>query len=132
MAWMMLFGPAVEHPTYAFLAPFLAWAVLQREVWPRGRWLSTAAFVLIAALGWDGPPRQLLGDLSLLAAPLPLGSLLFTLWLIGYAQASPLPVRQGLLSQAAVGGRDEPARVGVWQGAGSRWQLPAVMARKSA
>ena len=132
MAWLMLFGPAVEHPTYAFLAPSLAWAVLQREAWPRGRWLSTAAYVLIAALGWDGPARQLLGDVPLLAAALPLGSLAFALWLVGYAQASPLPVRQGLLSPAAVGERDEPAKVRGRRGADTRRQVPAVMAGQSA
>jgi hypothetical protein len=118
MAWMMLFGPAVEHATYAFLAPSLAWAVLQRETWPRGRWLSAAAFVLIAVLGWDIVTRPLLGDVPLLMAALPLGSLLFTLWLIGYALACPLAVRQGRLHPASASDPDEPVAIR------SRWRGP--------
>jgi hypothetical protein len=84
MAWLMLFGPATEHPTYAFLAPALVWAVLQKA-WPGGRWLSLSAFFLIAIMGWDYHARRLLGDRALLTAALPLGSLFLTLWLIGYA-----------------------------------------------
>ena len=132
MAWMMLFGPAVEHPTYAFLAPSLGWAVLQREAWARGRWLSAGAFVLIAVLSWEGLGRQLLGDLPLVAAPLPLGSLLFTVWLIVYAQACPFAVRQGRLGPAAVRELDKAWKDTLWWGDGTRRPLPAVVARKSA
>ncbi|HJT78379.1 MAG TPA: glycosyltransferase 87 family protein, partial [Gemmataceae bacterium] len=87
-AWLMLFGPAVEHATYAFLGPSLAWAVLEREEWPRGRWLIGTAFVLVAVLGWDDLTRRLLGDLPLLTVALPLGTLLFTVWLVGYGWSS--------------------------------------------
>ena len=31
LAWLMLFGPAVEHATYVFLTPVLNWALLQRR-----------------------------------------------------------------------------------------------------
>jgi hypothetical protein len=37
LAWLMLFGPAVEHATYVFLAPPLLWALLERRAWPLGR-----------------------------------------------------------------------------------------------
>jgi hypothetical protein len=37
-AWMMVFGPATEHTTYIFLAPALAWAVL--DGWLRQRSLG--------------------------------------------------------------------------------------------
>jgi len=87
MAWMLLFGPAVEHATYVFLAPFLAWAMHQRQVWQHGRWLAHSAFVLIAVLGWDPLTGPLLSMQPLLAACLPLGTALFTFWLIGYAHS---------------------------------------------
>jgi hypothetical protein len=29
--WLMLFGPSIEYPTYVFLTPFLAWAVLRTD-----------------------------------------------------------------------------------------------------
>jgi hypothetical protein len=87
-AWLMLFGPAVEHPTYAFLAPSLAWALLEWRAWGRGRWLIVAAFVLIAALGWEPLVHPLLGRLPLLLAALPVGTALFAAWLVGYARAT--------------------------------------------
>jgi hypothetical protein len=87
MAWLMLFGPAVEHPTYAFLAPSLAWAVLEWRAWPRGRGLIVAAFVLIAVLGWEPLVHPLLDRLPVLLAALPVGTALFAAWLVGYARA---------------------------------------------
>ncbi len=106
-AWLMLLGPAVEHATFAFLAPSLAWAVLQSEAWPRGRWLIRLAFVLIAVLGWDDLTRGLLGDMPLLAVPLPLGTLLFTLWLGGYARSCRLSSHFGFPGAAAPGDEAE-------------------------
>ncbi len=95
MAWLMLFGPAVEHPTYAFLAPSLAWALLEWQAWPRGRGLIVSAFVLIAVLGWEPLVHPLLNRLPLLLAALPLGSALFAAWLLGYAR---VPVGTGDLA----------------------------------
>jgi hypothetical protein len=86
LAWLMLFGPAVEHPTYAFLAPSLAWAILEWRAWPRGRGLIVAAFVLIAVLGWEPLVHPLLDRLPLLLAALPAGTALFAAWLVGYAR----------------------------------------------
>jgi hypothetical protein len=85
MAWLMLFGPAVEHATYTFLAPSLSWALLEGRAWPRGRWLIGAAFVLIALLGWYPLTHPLTDYAPLLLAALPLGTILFVLWLIGWA-----------------------------------------------
>jgi hypothetical protein len=113
MAWLMLFGPAVEHATYAFLAPSLAWAVLQRDSWPRGHWLMIAAVVLIAVLGWGALTQPLLGDVPLLAVSLPLGSALFIVWLIGYAQSCPLWIRRGLPAPSAGAEQDDGAEVGL-------------------
>jgi hypothetical protein len=89
LVWLMLFGPAVEHATYVFLAPMLVWAAVQREAWGRGRGLLLAAFVLIMVLGWGAVARLATeawpAGGPLLLAALPLGSALFVLWLAGYA-----------------------------------------------
>jgi hypothetical protein len=96
LAWLMLFGPAVEHATYVFLAPPLAWAAVQPEAWRRGRALLLAAFALVNVLGWGAAAREVgracPPAASLLLAALPAGTTLFTLWLVGYAAACrPLP-----------------------------------------
>ena len=93
-AWLMLFGPAVEHPTYTFLAPSLAWALLDWDAWPRGRWLIVTAFALVAVVGWEPLVHPLLARLPLLLAALPVGTALFAVWLIGYAR---MPVGESIL-----------------------------------
>src|SRR5579875_3796619 len=86
LAWLMLFGPAVEHATYVFLAPPLLWALLDRGAWPHGRGLIWASFTLIMVLGWGAVPRLLTPDWPLVLTALPAGTALFALWLIGYAR----------------------------------------------
>jgi hypothetical protein len=122
MTWLMLFGPAVEHATYVFLAPALAWAVVQREEWARGRLLLAAAVALVFVLGWGAVSRQATaawpGGGSLLVATLPVGTTLFLAWLLGYTAAcGPQPLRVLPLPQGrdALGPRDwsEAADAGV-------------------
>jgi hypothetical protein len=86
LAWLMLFGPAVEHATYVFLAPPLLWAFLEPRAWPHGRGLIWASFTLIMVLGWGAVTRLLLPNWPIVLTALPAGSALFALWLIGYAQ----------------------------------------------
>ena len=81
-AWLMLFGPAVEHATYVFLAPPLLAGVLGAEAWPRGRWLIRAAFVLVMVLGWGALTRPLQDAFPPVLLALPLGTALFLAWLI--------------------------------------------------
>jgi hypothetical protein len=85
LGWLMLFGPAVEHATYVFLAPTLAWAVLEERAWPMGRGLVGAAFLLIMVLGWGALSRLAGPDWPVLLVVLPGGTALFMLWLLGYA-----------------------------------------------
>jgi hypothetical protein len=87
LAWLMLFGPAVEHATYIFLAPTLAWAVLEGRAWPSGQGLIWAAFTLIMVLGWGALGRQVGPGWPAVLAVLPAGTTLFVLWLLGYARA---------------------------------------------
>jgi hypothetical protein len=83
LAWLMLFGPAVEAPTYVMLAPFVIWAALSFR---QGRWLTLAALVCLVLLSW----RELtigwpLGERMQMAV-LPVGTILFTAWLVCFAR----------------------------------------------
>jgi hypothetical protein len=84
--WMMLLGPAVEPPTYVFLAPLLSWAFLDRAAWAGGRPLIAAAFTLVMVLGWSALTRPLWEAIPWLALALPLGSALFLAWAAGYCR----------------------------------------------
>jgi hypothetical protein len=88
LAWLMLFGPAVEHATYVFLAPPLLWALLESRAWPDGRGLIWASFTLIMILGWGALTRRLAPEWPIVLTALPAGTALFALWLIGYARSS--------------------------------------------
>jgi hypothetical protein len=83
LAWLMLFGPAVEAPTYVMLAPFVIWAAL---AYRQGRWLAMAALACFVLLSW----RQLAKDWPLAAqmqlAVLPVGTILFAAWLVCFAR----------------------------------------------
>jgi hypothetical protein len=100
-AWLMAFGPAVEHATYVFLAPVLAWAALDRRAWPSGRWLIRGALVLVLLLGWGALTQPLLGRVPQLHAALPAGTALFSLWLVGYARSLRPAVEVGWKRRAA-------------------------------
>jgi alpha-1,2-mannosyltransferase len=99
LAWLMLFGPAVEHATYVFLAAPLLWALLERPAWPHGRGLIWASFTLIMILGWGAVTRLLAPEWPIVLTALPAGTALFILWLLGYAWSNgiesvkPLPPR---------------------------------------
>jgi hypothetical protein len=86
LAWLMLFGPAVEHATYVFLAPPLLWGLLERRAWPHGQGLIWGSFLLIMVLGWGAVTRLLAPDWPVLLTALPAGTALFALWLVGYAR----------------------------------------------
>lgn len=103
LAWLMLFGPAVEHATYVFLAAPLLWALLERGAWPHGRGLIWASFLLIMVLGWGAVTRLLAPDWPVLLTALPAGAALFALWLVGYArncsQEERNPDRKGAVGE---------------------------------
>jgi hypothetical protein len=93
-AWLMLFGPSIEHATFVFLAPVLAWAMLDRTGDPANRPLAWAAGLLILFLGFGGVARVLGEGLPLTLTALPVGTALFAVWLV---------VNQGLGTQALCG-----------------------------
>jgi hypothetical protein len=98
-AWLMVFGPASEHATYVFLAPSLAWALVDTRSWPRGRYLILSAGILILALGWGALARWTTADLLL--AALPVGTLLFATWFVGYSLQDDVTYREPLAARSA-------------------------------
>jgi hypothetical protein len=85
LAWLMLFGPSIEHATYPFLAPVLAWAAVQRCNWRPARPLAVVSVVLVLVFGWGALLRSLPAAEPYLLAALPVGTTLFAAWLCGYA-----------------------------------------------
>jgi glycosyl transferase family 87 len=80
-AWIMLFGPAIEYPTYVFLAPFLAAAVVDPEGGMAGRVLAMTASALILGLGWGSISLRIVPVFPAVLAALPAGTALFALGL---------------------------------------------------
>ena len=88
-AWLMLFGPATEFPTYVILAPFAAYALLDSWHTGRGFWTAGATWMLTAVLPWNAATGQFQDDVPLLFAVLPAGAACFLLWLLVHAQRTP-------------------------------------------
>jgi len=80
--WLMLFGPASEHPTFVFLAPLLAWAYAQRKSLTPGNPLATTAALLAFGGTWLGPMLGLATTVPWLLLALPFGCALFVVWLL--------------------------------------------------
>jgi hypothetical protein len=97
LAWLMIFGPATEFPTYVLLAPLIGWAVLEAWRAQRGRWLAGAAFVLTTFLPWTAISRPLEPFFPLIFTVLPVGSACFAGWLAGaVCWLEKIPVRERL------------------------------------
>ncbi|NBY01187.1 MAG: DUF2029 domain-containing protein [Planctomycetes bacterium] len=94
-AWILLFGPASEFPTFGFIAPFLGWAWLERKTWNKGEPLLLISLVLILVLGWQNFTFPLRNHLPILLSALPTGTICFALWLI---QQTNFKFSRGLIS----------------------------------
>ena len=89
LAWLMLFGPAVEHATYVFLAPVLAWALLERDSRAFARGLIVTSGLLVLVCGWGALTRPVADSFPPVLAALPVGTALFMAWLVGRAAETP-------------------------------------------
>jgi hypothetical protein len=76
--WLLLFGPSSEHPTFVLLAPTLLWGLLAER---NSSWLVRLAGVCILVLGWGALTEPVRPWCPWLLASLPLGTLLYLLWL---------------------------------------------------
>ena len=97
-AWQLLFGPATEQFTYGIIAPSAAWAVLVSFAEKKARWLTLAAWTLLALVP-AGDIESAIGRIFP-ASPIlaPLGVVLFIAWLVWHergAKGSPLPLGEG-------------------------------------
>ncbi len=84
-AYLMAFGPSVEHATYVVLAPTVAWAVVRSCERRRGQAGAILAYALTMVLGLELFERPLMARYPLVTAALPLGSLVFAGWLARHA-----------------------------------------------
>jgi len=82
IAYLLLFGPAVESAGYVMLAPLAAWAVLESLEARRGRLLAGATFVLSTVFTFGAAEGALAGAAPVVTAALPAGTLLFVAWLL--------------------------------------------------
>jgi hypothetical protein len=98
--WQLLLGPGTERPTYAIVAPLVAWAVLDSVKTRKGRVLAVAAWVMTAPLAIGGLERGLGAVFPAASLAAPAGALLFGVWLMIYgrrraiAAAKPAWIRQ--------------------------------------
>jgi len=82
VAWQMLLGPGTERQTYMIMAPVTAWAVVASVAQRRGRTLALAAWLMTGLLGIGGLERALEPHSTPAQAILPLGALVFAVWLV--------------------------------------------------
>lgn len=91
LLWLMLFGPATEFPTFGLISPLLAWCALvswkekNESSTPTKRWgnrsLTALGLFLILVLGWRPTVVWIAPHLPLVLLAIPLGVVLFALWL---------------------------------------------------
>jgi len=113
LGWLMLFGPAVESASFAFLAPVVAWAVVQPGTGPVRRSLAGVSAFLILILGWNAVGGLLRPVFPAVLGALPLGTCLILLWLVTRS-------RPGLRAAPAIG-KSLPASLSLLRG----WPSPS-------
>ena len=87
-AWQLLFGPATEQLTYGIIAPAAAWAVLVSFAEKKARWLTLAAWTLLALMPSGDIERAVLRVFPAGKILLPFGVVLFVVWLAWHEHAA--------------------------------------------
>ncbi len=90
----MLFGPAVEHAGFAFLAPVLAWAVVEPACGRVRRSLVLLSAGLILLLGWSAVGGLFRSSFPAVVAALPFGTCLLLVWLLTRSWHGPAQANQ--------------------------------------
>ena len=85
-AYLMVFGPSVEYPTYVVLAPMVAWGVLTAFERRLGRAWAVLAYALTMVIGSEAVAHPLERRFPMALGILPVGSLLFAAWLARHAR----------------------------------------------
>jgi hypothetical protein len=81
-AWQLLFGPGTEQLTYGIIAPSASWAVLASFAEKRARWLTTAAWTMLAFLPAGDIEKAVLRFFPAGRILLPIGVVLLVVWLV--------------------------------------------------
>jgi hypothetical protein len=84
IGYLLLFGPAIESPTYVLIAPIVAWAVLEAFATRCGRIVAVTVFVLMTAFMDGGTERALARLTPAAAVGLPASTLLLMFWLMAW------------------------------------------------
>lgn len=95
VAWQLLLGPGAERLTYQIYAPLTAWAVVASFAARRGRTLSLTAWLMTGILGTGGVERALLPYLPVAPMILPLGGVVFIVWLMIHFRTPGTPGTPG-------------------------------------
>ncbi len=88
VSWQLLFGPGTEQLTYGIIAPSASWAVLASFAEKRARWLTVAAWAILAFLPSGTIERRVISFFPAGKIVLPLGVLLFVAWLIWHERGN--------------------------------------------
>ena len=82
VSWQLLFGPGTEQLTYGIIAPSASWAVLVSFAERRARWLTVAAWAMLALLPSGDIEKAVLRVFPAGKILLPFGVVLFVVWLV--------------------------------------------------
>ncbi|MCY2936855.1 MAG: glycosyltransferase family 87 protein [Planctomycetota bacterium] len=82
--WMLLFGLAIEHPTYLLAAPWLAWAMVSHKEAGRLAWTGLLAGMIGATLGFVAGGLKANPWFPPLSAAMPVAIGLLTVWLVAW------------------------------------------------
>ena len=82
--WMMLFGPAIEHPTYLLAAPWLAWCLVSHQEGGSYSYLGWLAGLAGSVLIFFAGGLQANSFFPPLSASMPIAMLLLTGWLVAW------------------------------------------------
>ena len=115
IAWLMIFGPAVESPTYVLLAPLAAWALLESIARRRAIVLAALAYTVTMLVPWQVLART--ESAGFLLAALPFGSTLYTFWLFYYTVRPPNQQASTRPSPCPLPGGEGRVRARAWHAA---------------
>ena len=82
ISWQLLFGPGSERLTYQIIAPIATWALMVSWTERRSRWMTLPGWLCVGILGTGAVERALLPVWSGAKSILPLGAIIFLVWLV--------------------------------------------------
>lgn len=90
-SWQLFLGPGTEQLTYGLIAPATSWAVVVSFAERRARWLTVAAWAMLALLAAGDIEKTALAVFPAGKMLLPLGVTLFVAWLVWHERGEGRP-----------------------------------------